>query len=155
MDLEFQWCGNENHDWERYKPTRKTPGSSGLDVAAYLSKPLKLKSGERILVPTGWKVRITKGNELQVRSRSGMSYKYGVVVLNSPGTIDQDYQGEIKVLLFNSSKDDFTIVNGMAIAQLVLCPVDMSAPVFVANKPLFEFETERKEGGFGSTGDYK
>lgn len=129
-------------------PRYETALSAGMDVRANLSEPIVLKSLERALVPTGLYVELPAGYEMQVRPRSGLAAKYGLTVLNSPGTIDADYRGEVKVILANLSAEDFTINDGERIAQLV-----------VAQHAQVEWEeaeelsdTSRGAGGFGSTG---
>lgn len=130
-------------------PEYKTSGSSGMDLRAYLKEGYYvLEAGERKVFPTGLYVELPQGYEAQVRSRSGLSAKHGICVLNSPGTIDADYRGEIGVALINLSKEDFTIHNGDRIAQLVFTKVTQVEiePVNILD------ETERGEGGFGHTG---
>lgn len=129
-------------------PRYETALSAGMDVRANLSESIVLKSLERALVPTGLYVELPAGYEMQVRPRSGLAAKYGLTVLNSPGTIDADYRGEVKVILANLSAEDFTINDGERIAQLV-----------VAQHAQVEWEeaeelsdTSRGAGGFGSTG---
>ena len=154
LQVEFIWNGR---DKEGILPVRKTDLSSGLDLKAYIDKRVLLKSGSRALIDTGWSVKIPEGYEAQVRSRSGMAYKYGLFVLNSPGTIDRDYEGNIKVLLQNASQEDFIVLNGMAIAQLVIAPVSIVQPIDVRTGTLFDVGEKlviRQSGGFGSTGDY-
>ena len=154
MKLEVEWCGKIEDDYRTFLPVRKTPQSSGVDLKAYNSKPIVIKPGQNALIPTGWKIKIPVGYEAQVRSRSGMAYKQSVWVQNCPGTIDQDYQGEVQVLLYNGSEDNRTILRGMAIAQLVIATVALPEIVPVADAVLFDIPTLRKDGGFGSTGDY-
>lgn len=154
MKLEVQWIGDPKANWREYLPVRKTPGSSGWDIFAY-NGLVRIKPGDRTVVKTGWKVKIPEGYELQLRTRSGMAFKYGLAVLNSPGTIDQDYQGELMVIMINHSDEIQFIRDKMAIAQLVMAPVSLCECVAVANEPLFEMTTERGTGGFGSTGDYR
>lgn len=130
-------------------PVYSTQGSAGADVRAYLKDgPVILKSLERFAVPTGLFPEIPEGYEIQVRPRSGLAFKNGVTVLNSPGTIDSDYRGEIKVILVNLSNDKFVINDGDRIAQLVVSPVTTAK--YVETTELSE--TERGIGGFGSTG---
>ena len=129
-------------------PIYKTPGSSGVDICANIEQDILLKSRERVAVPTGIFLEIPIGFEIQVRPRSGLALKHGITVLNSPGTIDSDYRGEILVILVNHSHDTFKIQNGDRIAQLVFVPV-VQAEFSVVT----EFgESQRGEGGFGSTG---
>ena len=129
-------------------PVYKTGGAAGADVCAFIQTETVLSPLERLLVPTGLFFEIPDGFEIQVRPRSGLAYKNGITVLNSPGTIDSDYRGELKILLVNMSNEAFTIHPGDRIAQIVL------APVTIANweKADFLSESERGESGFGSTG---
>ena len=129
-------------------PEYKSQWASGFDIRACLEKPMTLKPGERGLVPTGLSFEIPLGFELQSRPRSGLALKKGLTVLNSPGTIDSDYRGEIKVILINHGLEDFIIKDQERISQLVLCPVYQS--VFEESETLSE--TQRGGGGFGSTG---
>ena len=154
LQVEFIWNGK---DKEGVLPVRKTDLSSGLDLKAYIDKRVVIKPGSRALIDTGWSVKIPEGYEAQVRSRSGMAYKYGLFVLNSPGTIDRDYEGNIKILLQNASDEDFIVLNGMAIAQLVIAPVAIVEPIDVRTGVLFQLDEPsviRGSKGFGSTGDY-
>jgi dUTP pyrophosphatase len=121
---------------------------SGLDICAFLEEDLIIKPGERALVQTGIYVAIPDGYELQVRSRSGLALKKGIFVLNSPGTIDAGYRNSIGVILYNSSKDDFTVKNGDRIAQLVL----QAVPKVVWQEVESLDDTERGMGGYGSSG---
>jgi len=152
-NIELQWCGTDDH-MQGHEPVRKTVLSSGLDIKAYVRKPVKINPGQRLLVPTGWKVKMDPGYELQIRSRSGLSLKYGVTVLNSPGTVDADYQGEIGVILHNAGQDPFVVVDCMAIAQMVLCPVERCHVSIIQTGNLFDSTTDRGSGGFGSTGEF-
>lgn len=129
-------------------PAYETPGAAGMDVRAAVSEPLTLSPGKRMLVPTGFIFEIPQGFEIQVRPRSGLAFKNGVTCLNTPGTIDSDYRGEVKVLLINLGEDDFHIERGMRIAQLIFAPV-VQARIDEAEN--FS-ETTRGSGGFGSTG---
>ncbi len=129
-------------------PEYKTVGSAGADVQAYLESPVVLKPGKRALIPTGLFFAIPDGYEIQVRPRSGLAFKNGVTVLNTPGTIDSDYRGELCVILINLGDEDFTISNGDRIAQIIVAPVTQG--VFELTDKLDE--TERGAGGFGSTG---
>ncbi len=129
-------------------PEYSTEGSSGLDLRAAVDDDIIIEKGKFALVPTNLRVEIPLGYEIQVRPRSGLAAKYGIGVLNTPGTIDSDYRGEIKVILFNFGNDDFIIKRGDRIAQMVLSKV---------YKALFEEtfdleESKRGEGGFGHTG---
>ena len=129
-------------------PQYKTIGSSGMDIAAFLDNEILIQPSEKKIIPTGIKLKIPKGYEVQIRPRSGLAANNDITVLNTPGTIDSDYRGEIKVILFNHGKNIFKVENGLRIAQMVLCPV------IEANLSEVEIidETERGEGGFGSTG---
>ena len=129
-------------------PERASPGSAGLDLAAAVDRPLTLAPGARSLVPTGFALELPPGWEGQVRPRSGLAVRHGVTCLNSPGTIDSDYRGEVKVLLINHGEAPFEVRRGDRIAQLVVAPV--SAADVVEAEALTE--TERGAGGFGSTG---
>lgn len=131
-------------------PEYETKNSAGMDLMAATAEgeDLVLKVGARLLVPTGFAMALADGFEAQVRPRSGLAWKNGVTVLNSPGTIDADYRGEVKVILINHGDEDFTISRGMRIAQMVIAPVTQIA----WNKCESLDETARGAGGFGSTG---
>ncbi|MFN4908838.1 MAG: dUTP diphosphatase [Bacteroidota bacterium] len=130
-------------------PFYATEGSAGMDIHAAVSEPLTLNAGKVAMVPTGLCVAIPHGFEIQVRSRSGLAAKNGVFALNSPGTIDSDYRGEIKVILANFSDTDFVIERGLRIAQLVVAKHE-----HVSWQPVASLdETARAAGGFGSTGE--
>ena len=129
-------------------PQMQTIHAAGVDIMAYLREPVVLKSGQRALVPTGLFMEIPVGFEVQIRPRSGLAFKHGVTVLNSPGTIDADYRGEVKVLLINFGSDDFEIKNGERIAQMIL-----SKHEIIEWKPVeILSESGRGTGGYGSTG---
>ena len=129
-------------------PKYKTQGSSGLDLMAFIEKSIKLNPKESILVPTGISVAIAEDLEIQIRPRSGLAAKSNISVLNTPGTIDSDYRGEIKVILFNHGNNEFIINNKDRIAQMVLTPIIKAEFEEVDKLP----DTIRGEGGFGSTG---
>jgi dUTP pyrophosphatase len=129
-------------------PAYATDGSAGLDLAAAIAAPLPLEPGKRRLVPTGFAIALPTGYEAQVRPRSGLALRHGVTVLNSPGTIDADYRGEIQVLLINLGTDAFVIEPGTRIAQMVIASVAQARWHEVAELPA----SERGDGGFGSTG---
>lgn len=129
-------------------PSYSTFGAAGADIRACITAPVVIKPGERALIPTGLLFEIPEGYEIQVRPRSGLALKHGITCLNSPGTIDSDYRGEIGVILINTGKEDFTVENNDRIAQIVLSPVIRAD--FVTTGILSE--TERGAGGFGSTG---
>lgn len=129
-------------------PCYKTEGAAGADVCALLSEKIVLKPGKRTVVPTGLFFEIPQGYEIQVRPRSGLAAKNGVTVLNTPGTIDSDYRGELKVILVNLGEEDFEISSGDRIAQIIVAPVTIGN--FIQSESISE--TERGSGGFGSTG---
>ena len=129
-------------------PEYATTQSAGLDLRANLSEPILLKSRGRTLVKTGLHIELPKGFEAQIRPRSGLAFKKGVTVLNSPGTIDADYRGEIGVILVNLSDEEFLIENGERVAQMVISKHEKAE--WVQTETLEE--TQRGEGGFGSTG---
>ena len=129
-------------------PSYKTNGASGMDLMAFIDKPIELKPGKSCLVPTGLSVAFSKEYEIQIRPRSGLAAKNNITVLNTPGTIDSDYRGEIKIILFNHGKENFIINNNDRIAQMVLTPIVKIEIEEINELP----ETIRGEGGFGSTG---
>ena len=129
-------------------PSYQTNGSSGMDLRAHLEKDIVLKPLERSIIPTGLFMALPLGYEAQVRPRSGLAAKYGLTVLNSPGTIDADYRGEIGVILVNVSNTDFTVKNGERVAQLVISKHARGEWVSVQNLS----DTSRGSSGFGSTG---
>ena len=131
-------------------PAYKTKGASGMDLMALLNEPINLKPNSSCLVPTGLAVAFSSNFEIQIRPRSGLAAKNSISVLNTPGTIDSDYRGEIKVILFNHGKSDFLINNKDRIAQMILTPVIKMEFEETDNLP----ETVRGEGGFGSTGKW-
>tara|TARA_B110001452_G_scaffold12799_1_gene10573 strand:+ start:132 stop:572 length:441 start_codon:yes stop_codon:yes gene_type:complete len=129
-------------------PKYETSGSSGMDIAAYLKQDISVNPGDKAMVPTGFSLSIPQGYEVQIRPRSGLAAKKGITILNTPGTIDSDYRGEIKIILINLSKDMFVIKNGERIAQMVVCPVEQ-----VSLEEVEELsDTDRGKDGFGSTG---
>jgi len=129
-------------------PALATKGAAGADLRANLSEPVLLRPLDRRLIPTGLKMEIPYGYEVQIRPRSGLAFKHGITVLNSPGTIDSDYRGDVGVLLVNLSHSDFEVNNGDRIAQMVLAKHEI--PEFIENNSLTQ--SQRGEGGFGSTG---
>ena len=129
-------------------PQYQTTGAAGMDVRAAVSEPIVLAPLQRAAIPTGIKMAIPTGFEVQVRPRSGLAFRNGISIPNSPGTIDSDYRGEVKVLLINLGSEDFTITRGMRIAQLVVARVIQAELIMVSSLG----ETDRGEGGFGSTG---
>ena len=129
-------------------PEYKTTGSSGLDLTAFIEKKIVIKPGENALVPTGISIAIPEDTEVQIRPRSGLAAKNNISVLNTPGTIDSDYRGEIKVIIHNHGNRNFIINNGDRIAQMILCPVVKMKLEEAIDLP----ETIRGQSGFGSTG---
>ena len=129
-------------------PEYKSSGASGMDLVAFLEKPMNLKPKTSSLVPTGLSVAFSEDYEIQIRPRSGLAAKNNISVLNTPGTIDSDYRGEIKVIIYNHGKTDFIVNNGDRIAQMILSPVIKMKLEETDKLP----ETIRGEGGFGSTG---
>ena len=129
-------------------PSYKTNGASGMDLMAFVEKPIKLEPGKSCLVPTGLSVAFSEEYEIQIRPRSGLAAKNNISVLNTPGTVDSDYRGEIKVIIYNHGSENFIINNGDRIAQMILTPVIKMELEETNNLP----ETIRGEGGFGSTG---
>jgi dUTP pyrophosphatase len=129
-------------------PKYKTSGSSGMDLMALIENPIKIKPQESALIATGIAIDIPEGTEVQIRPRSGLAAKSSISVLNTPGTIDSDYRGEIKIILFNHGKEEFTINNNDRVAQMVLMPILKAEFEEVEDLP----ETLRGSEGFGSTG---
>ena len=131
-------------------PCYQTEGAAGMDLCAFLNEPVTLKSLERKLIPTGLKMELPHGYEAQVRPRSGMSIKHGITLVNCVGTIDEDYRGELCVPVINLSTEEFTIQNGDRIAQMIVAPVTKAEISVVTELS----DTQRGEGGFGSTGTH-
>ena len=129
-------------------PTYETAGAAGLDLRAALDEPLILQPGERSLVPTGLSIELPAGHEGQVRPRSGLAVKHGITVINAPGTIDEDYRGEVKVPIINLGDQTFEIQRGERVAQMVIAPVTQVAIEEVEHLS----DSSRGSGGFGSTG---
>lgn len=131
-------------------PNYETPQAAGMDLRAACPQdtPITLKPAQRLLVPTGFIFEIENGFEAQIRPRSGLAYKNGITCLNTPGTIDSDYRGEVMVLLINHSDTDFIIERGMRIAQMIIAPVTQA----VIKEKAMATQTDRGAGGFGSTG---
>ena len=129
-------------------PTYKTSGSSGMDLVAYIKNKIIINPGKTAMIPTGIAVAIPNNYEIQIRPRSGLAAKKGISVLNTPGTVDADYRGEIKIILINLSKKLFVVKSGDRIAQMVLCPIAKGKFKTVKKLP----RTIRDKGGFGSTG---
>ena len=129
-------------------PKYKTDGSSGMDLIAFIESPINIKPQESALIPTGISIAIPKNTEVQIRPRSGLAAKSSMSVLNAPGTIDSDYRGEIKIILFNHGKKEFIINNNDRVAQMILMPIIKAEFEEVEDLP----KTLRGSGGFGSTG---
>ncbi|HBN23051.1 MAG TPA: dUTP diphosphatase [Holosporales bacterium] len=141
-----------DHGQDMDLPFYATPGSAGMDLMAAITEPVALKPRERTLIPCGISLAIPQGYEAQIRPRSGLAFKQGLTVLNTPGTIDSDYRGEIKVILINLGQEVVTIDRGMRVAQMIIAPYTQ-----VDLKEVSEFredllETTRSKDGFGSTG---
>ena len=129
-------------------PKYETSGSSGMDLAANIDTNISIDPGKSAIIPTGLALSIPKGFEVQIRPRSGLAAKQKISVLNTPGTIDADYRGEIKVILINLGQEPFKVERGLRIAQMVVCPIVQAQLKEVDDLS----ETERGKGGFGSTG---
>ena len=131
-------------------PVYKTKGASGMDLMAFIKDPISIKPKTSSLIPTGFSVAFSEDYEIQIRPRSGLAAKNEISVLNTPGTVDSDYRGEIKVIIYNHGNNDFLINNGDRIAQMILAPITKMELVETDNLP----KTIRGEGGFGSTGKW-
>ena len=131
-------------------PEYATAGASGMDIRANLDEPVIVKSLERVLIPTGLYIELPQGYEVQIRPRSGLAIKHGITCLNTPGTIDADYRGEIQVILVNLGREDFFIERGLRIAQMILSPISTFCWREVEQHP--HFAQNMRQGGFGSTG---
>lgn len=142
------WCLPERESHVRL-PAYATAGAAGMDVEAAVSEELVIAPGEIVLVPTGFRVSLPSGYEMQVRPRSGLAVKHGITIINSPGTIDADYRGEVKIALINLGQRPYVVNRGDRIAQLVLAPVSKAKLRIVADLD----KTERDSGGFGHTGN--
>ncbi|MDE2515360.1 MAG: dUTP diphosphatase [Rhodospirillales bacterium] len=129
-------------------PAYATAGAAGMDLLAAVTAPVEIAPGARALIPTGLAIALPAGFELQIRPRSGLALKNGIVLPNSPGTIDEDYRGEVQVIVLNAGTETFTVTRGMRVAQAVLAPVVRACWQEVETLP----ETARGTGGFGSTG---
>ena len=129
-------------------PSYATAGAAGMDLVAAIRHPISVQPGERVLIPTGLTIALPPGYELQIRPRSGLALRHGITLPNSPGTIDEDYRGEIGVILLNSGTEPFLVERGTRIAQAVLAPVSRAVWSEVQSLEV----TTRNSGGFGSTG---
>ena len=136
------------HNQDLPLPVYATEGAAGMDLLAAVAAPVVIASGQRVLIPTGLAIALPPGYELQIRPRSGLALRNGIVLPNSPGTIDEDYRGEIQVIVLNTGSKPFVVERGTRIAQAVLAPVVRAAWEEVADLDV----TTRNEGGFGSTG---
>ena len=132
-------------------PSYKTDGASGMDLMACIEKPINLEPGKSCLIPTGLSVAFSEKYEIQIRPRSGLAAKNSISVLNTPGTIDSDYRGELKIILFNHSNENFIIKNNDRVAQMVLTPIVKMELEEINELP----NSNRGDGGFGSTGKWK
>lgn len=144
FDMKVQIINKSKHN----QPAYETLLSAGMDLRADINEPISIAPGERVLVPTGLYIALPEGYEAQIRPRSGLAFKHGITILNSPGTIDADYRGEIKVLLINLSNETFEIHDSERIAQMVVAPF---AKVEWEQTDTLD-TTQRGEGGFGHTG---
>lgn len=147
MVINLCWCDPETAR-DLHLPGYETAGAAGMDVEAAVTENLIVSPGEIALVPTGFCISLPPGYEIQVRPRSGLAVKFGVTIINSPGTIDSDYRGEVKVAMINLGHEPYTIHRGDRIAQLVLAPVARACLQVVSALD----KTERATGGFGHTG---
>jgi dUTP pyrophosphatase len=129
-------------------PTYATQGAAGMDVCAAVTEPVTIAPGRRVLIPTGFAIALPPGYELQIRPRSGLALKHGILLPNSPGTIDEDFRGEVQIIVMNASDEYFSVTRGMRLAQAVLAPVVRAAWQEVDTLD----DTQRGAGGFGSTG---
>jgi dUTP pyrophosphatase len=136
------------HNQDLPLPTYATDGAAGMDLQAAVAAPVTIAPGQRVLIPTGLAIALPPGYELQIRPRSGLALRNGIVLPNSPGTIDEDYRGEIQVIVMNAGSEAFVVERGTRIAQAVLAPVVRAGWEEVADLDV----TARNEGGFGSTG---
>lgn len=137
-----------NHAKDLPLPNYESVSAAGMDLRAAVTEPVTIKPGERTMIPTGLQMAIPEGFEAQIRPRSGLAIKNGITMLNTPGTIDADYRGEVKVIAINLGEEEFEVNHGDRIAQMVIAPVTQFPVVEVDELN----ETERGEGGFGSTG---
>lgn len=137
-----------DHAKDLQLPSYESDQAAGMDIRAALENPVELQPGKRTLIPTGFKIELPRGYEAQIRPRSGLAYRHGITMLNTPGTIDSDYRGEVKVLAVNLGEETYTIRHGDRIAQMVIAPVTRVKVISAESL----METERGDGGFGSSG---
>lgn len=147
VDVMFCWLATEAAR-DLCFPSYETAGSAGMDIQAAIEEDVEIAAGEIALLPTGFAVAIPYGYEIQIRPRSGLAVKHGITLINSPGTIDADYRGEVKIGLINHGRKSFTVKRGDRIAQMILAPVSKIKWNIVDTLDM----TERGEGGFGHTG---
>ena len=147
INVEFQWCDAALND-DLHLPVYETSGSAGMDVEAAVATDVMVAPHEIVLIPSGFMVAIPDGFEIQVRPRSGLAVRHGITIINSPGTIDSDYRGEVKIGLINLGQNPYCIRRGERIAQLVLAPVVQARFEVVTELD----KTDRGDGGFGHTG---
>jgi dUTP pyrophosphatase len=145
ISLQIEWL---DHGKGLETPSYESAAAAGMDIRVALDEPVTLEPGERTLLPTGFRMALPEGYEAQIRPRSGLAYKHGITMLNTPGTIDADYRGEVKVLAINLGQEPYTIHRGDRMAQMVIAPVNQASVKVVTSLD----ETERGSGGFGSTG---
>jgi len=145
ITIPFIW---EPHGEGLEAPSYETGGSAGMDLRAAVTEPVTLMPGKRDLIPTGFRMALPQGYEAQIRPRSGLAIKQGITCLNTPGTVDADYRGEVKIILINLGEEPVEITRGMRIAQMVIAPVTQGLFSVAASLD----ETKRGAGGFGSTG---
>ena len=146
MDIQIEIL---EHGKELEIPCHATEDSAGLDLRAAINENIILKPGQRALIPAGFLMAVPKGYNAEIRPRSGLAFKHGITVLNSPGTLDSDYRGEIKILLINLGENDFVVERGMRIAQMVIQKYEKAT--LIATDSL-DLNTSRSSGGYGSTG---
>lgn len=149
LEKKYIFAKRLEHALDLPLPEKMTPGSSGCDIRAALKNDIIIQPGKIALVPTGFCFEIPQGFEIQVRPRSGLAFKFGITVLNAPGTIDADYRGEVKVLLINLGENSFTIHHGDRVAQLV--PMKIASSISFSEQDYIT-DTDRGSGGFGHTG---
>jgi dUTP pyrophosphatase len=145
VSLTIEWL---DHGKGLQLPGYESKAAAGMDIRVAIQDPVTLDPGERTLLPTGFRMALPQGYEAQIRPRSGLAYKHGITMLNTPGTIDADYRGEVKVLAINLGQEPYTIHRGDRLAQMVIAPVIQAEVKAVTELD----ETERGAGGFGSTG---
>jgi len=146
INVKLMWLDDQA---TRPLPAYESEGAAGMDIRAHLDEPVTIEPGSTRLIPTGFAIALPEGYEAQIRPRSGLALRNAISLPNSPGTIDSDYRGEVKIILINHSRDSFTVEDGMRIAQMIVSPVCRAIIEDVPQLP----ETSRGAGGFGSTGN--